>query len=304
MDADEPAVDRTRTCRRPRPGRAARCWSAAPRGPAGCGCRVPGSRRRDRRRGSRCGRPSRRPRRRRGPGRRRRPRPTVNVRTRRVPAAAGGQSGRWTRRRRRGSAARRTTATRRRRPPAPSPARRARALAALAVRRRPRRRTRSRPSPARTQTRGKDVALGLAPVHDEHGPVDVTPPGTSTKIGSGVKASLSRTRASPPCCTDPTCRRTPATSSAGPNSNAVRHRCRRGHVPGTERPSCTSTLAAVRPRAVRSDSKSSLASGDPAPAAGPVDAGRRSRRAPARRSASSARPPRFSEGSGVDEKAS
>ena len=141
---------------------------------------------------------------------------------RRVALRRGRPGGRSTRRRRRGSAARRRRAT------APSPAASSvtgttsARLRIRRARRTPRRRRRSRPRRARTHVRGRprpQRTRCVAPVHDEHRLGDLaTPAGTSTKTGVGRKASLRRTRASPPSCTAPSMSEPPGTSSAPPKA--------------------------------------------------------------------------------------
>ena len=72
-----------------------------------------------------------------------------------------------------------------------------------------------------------------------------TPAGTSTKTGSGAKASLSRTRASPPSCTAPSDAAAAGTSSARPKAKSASDA-----VKTLARPLCTSTLPATGPSAV------------------------------------------------------
>ena len=75
----------------------------------------------------------------------------------------------------------------------------------------------------------------------EHGPATVTPAGTSTNTGSGAKASLRRTSASPPSCTAPEQIARPG-HVVGPAEGEAGRRRRREAA--RRRPLCTSTLPA------------------------------------------------------------
>ena len=109
-----------------------------------------------------------------------------------------------------------------------------------------------RPPPTRTHVRGKADAASHQCTRSS-GASTCRPAGTSTKTGSGAKASLRRTRASPPSWTAPSMSAAPGTSSARPKASWAALPAPVGTVvvKALARPLWTSTLPAMAPRARR-----------------------------------------------------